>query len=62
MRTGQQLPTNSIRTAGRIAFACAAGTVVASRIALGSKLAGSGSEPWMHGERDPRKHPGQGDV
>ena len=61
VRTGQQLTTNSIRTAGRNAFACAATTVVASQIALASQLAGFGSKPWMH-ERDPRKHPGQEDV
>jgi hypothetical protein len=62
VRTVQQLSTNSIRIAGRNAFACATAAVAASQIAFASELKGFGLNPWMHGERDPRRHPGQGDV
>ncbi|MBS0343085.1 MAG: hypothetical protein JSS56_21475 [Proteobacteria bacterium] len=63
MRTVHQLSTtNSIRNAGRNAFVCAAVAMVIGQIAFTSELEGFGLKPWMHGERDPRKHPGKEDV
>jgi hypothetical protein len=62
VRTVQQLSTNSIRTAGRNASACAAATVAARQIAFASEHESFGLKPWMHGDRDPRRHPGQEDV
>jgi hypothetical protein len=62
VRTVQQLSTTSTRTAGRNTSACAAATAVVSQIAFASELESFGSKPWMHGYRDPRRHPGQQDV
>jgi hypothetical protein len=62
VRTATQLSTISTRTAGRNTSACAAATVVVSQIAFVSELESFGSKPWMHGYRDPRRHPGRQDV
>jgi hypothetical protein len=53
----QQLSTHPARTAGWHAFACAAATVAAGRIAFVQGL-----ESFERGYRDPRRHPGQRDV
>jgi hypothetical protein len=60
MNTVQQLSAHPIRTAGRIASACAAVMVAASQqIAFATTLESFGLK---HGYRDPRRHPGLGDV
>jgi hypothetical protein len=60
MTTVQQLSTYSARTAGRNAFARAAVMGGVYQIAFAPKSCAQ--KPWLHGERDPHKHPGPGDV
>jgi len=62
VRTVQQLSTNPARTAGRMTSACAAATVVAHQAAFACGLESRVAKPWIHGDRDPRRHPGQEDV
>jgi hypothetical protein len=58
----QQPSTNSTRTVGRNAFACAVATMAVNQIAFAFGLERLEQKPWLHGYRDPREHPGQGDV
>jgi hypothetical protein len=60
MTTVQQISTYSARTAGRNAFACAA--VMAGTYPIAFTPKSCAQKPWLHGERDPYKHPGPGDA
>jgi hypothetical protein len=61
--TVSQPSANSIRAAGRNARACMAATLAVRQTAFASWLESFEMKPWLHGGyRDPREHPGQGDV
>lgn len=62
MKSVQQLITNQVRIAGEMSFARAAATVASRQIANWAGLESFGTEPSLHGDSDPRKHPGQADV
>jgi hypothetical protein len=62
VKTARQLTTTSTRTTGRDTSARAVATVAVNQVAFMCGLESSPRKPWIHGYRDPRRHPGQQDV